>query len=173
MTSDNAVLKMAKMIKNTKGVAVKVSYANMEKYNALYIKFGRNLNKLLAWMHAAAIKSALAERHAPWGMLDQFTKQPLVQKQLDVPGFELKMQTKAEADPVVAAASIVARATYIYAMRKLSSECGLELGKGAGSKVRGQAVEIVKKFGAENLKKFAKLHFKTAAEAIAEANNKK
>ena len=111
VTSDNAVLKMAKMIKNTKGVAVKVSYANMEKYNALYIKFGRNLNKLLAWMHAAAIKSALAERHAPWGMLDQFTKQPLVQKQLDVPGFELKMQTKAEADPVVAAASIVARAT--------------------------------------------------------------
>lgn len=173
VTSDNAVLKMAKMIKNTKGVAVKVSYANMEKYNALYIKFGRNLNKLLAWMHAAAIKSALAERHAPWGMLDQFTKQPLVQKQLDVPGFELKMQTKAEADPVVAAASIVARATYIYAMRKLSSECGLELGKGAGSKVREQAVEIVKKFGAENLKKFAKLHFKTAAEAIAEANNKK
>ena len=29
------------------------------------------------------------------------------------------------------------------------------------------------KLGAENLKKFAKLHFKTAAEAIAEANNKK
>jgi len=169
VTSDAAVLKMAKMIKNTKGVAVKVSYANMEKYNALYIKFGRNLNRLLAWMHATAITNAVEERHAPWGMLDQFTKQPLVQRQLDIPDFELKMQTKAEADPVVAAASIVARATYIYAMRKLSAECGIELKKGASAEVRAQAVEIIKKFGAQNLKHYAKMHFKTAMEALNQA----
>ena len=169
VSSDAAVLSMAKKIKNTKGVVVKVSYANMEKYNALYIKFGRNLNKLLAWMHANAIKSALEERHVPWGMLDQFTKQPLVQKHLDIPGFELKMQTKAEADPVVAAASIIARATYIYAMQKLSTEFGGKLLKGSSDKVRAQAVEIVKKFGPEGLKRFAKLHFKTATEALQEA----
>ena len=169
VSSDAAVLSMAKKIKNTKGVVVKVSYANMEKYNALYIKVGRNLNKLLAWMHANAIKSALEERHVPWGMLDQFTKQPLVQKHLDIPGFELKMQTKAEADPVVAAASIIARATYIYAMQKLSTEFGGKLLKGSSDKVRAQAVEIVKKFGPEGLKRFAKLHFKTATEALQEA----
>ena len=169
VTSDKVVLAMAKKIKNTKGVAVKVSYASMEKYNALYIKFGRNLNKLLAWFHATAITSALEQRHAPWGMLDQFTKQPLVQNQLNVPNFELKMQTKAEEDPVVAAASIIARATYIYSMKKLSEECGIELKKGASVEVRKQAVEIVKKFGPEGLKRFAKLHFKTALEAIDEA----
>ena len=169
VTSDKVVLAMAKKIKNTKGVAIKVSYASMEKYNALYIKFGRNLNKLLAWFHATAITSALEQRHAPWGMLDQFTKQPLVQKQLKVPNFELKMQTKAEEDPVVAAASIIARATYIYSMKKLSEECGFELKKGASAEVRKQAVEIVKKFGADGLKRFAKLHFKTAIEAIDEA----
>ena len=169
VTSDKVVLAMAKKIKNTKGVAVKVSYASMEKYNALYIKFGRNLNKLLAWFHATAITSALEQRHAPWGMLDQFTKQPLVQNQLNVPNFELKMQTKAEEDPVVAAASIIARATYIYSMKKLSEECGIELKKGASVEVRKQAVEIVKKFGPEGLKRFAKLHFKTAIEAIDEA----
>ncbi|MBE6411844.1 MAG: ribonuclease HIII [Opitutales bacterium] len=169
VTSDKVVLAMAKKIKNTKGVAVKVSYASMEKYNALYIKFGRNLNKLLAWFHATAITSALEQRHAPWGMLDQFTKQPLVQNQLNVPNFELKMQTKAEEDPVVAAASIIARATYIYSMKKLSEECGIELKKGASAEVRKQAVEIVKKFGPEGLKRFAKLHFKTAIEAIDEA----
>jgi ribonuclease HIII len=169
VTSDKVVLAMAKKIKNTKGVAVKVSYASMEKYNALYIKFGRNLNKLLAWFHATAITSALEQRHAPWGMLDQFTKQPLVQNQLNVPNFELKMQTKAEEDPVVAAASIIARATYIYSMKKLSEECGIELKKGASAEVRNQAVEIVKKFGPEGLKRFAKLHFKTALEAIDQA----
>lgn len=169
VTNDTAVLAMARRIKSTKGVVAKVSYASMEKYNALYIRFGRNLNKLLAWMHAQAVKSALAERHVPWGMLDQFTKQPLVQRQLDIPEFELKMQTKAEADPVVAAASIIARATYIYEMRKLSDQFGAPLMKGASAKVRAQAVEIVQKFGADSLKKFAKLHFKTAAEAVAEA----
>ena len=169
VTSDKVVLAMAKKIKNTKGVAVKVSYASMEKYNALYIKFGRNLNKLLAWFHATAITSALEQRHAPWGMLDQFTKQPLVQNQLNVPNFELKMQTKAEEDPVVAAASIIARATYIYSMKKLSEECGIELKKGASAELRNQAVEIVKKFGPEGLKRFAKLHFKTALEAIDQA----
>ena len=166
VSSDAAVLKMAKMVKNTKGVAVKVSYAGMEKYNALYIKFGRNLNKLLAWFHATSISGAIAVRHAPWGMLDQFTKQPLVQRQLNIENFELKMRTKAEEDPVVAAASIIARATYIYAMRKLSEECGIELVKGAGEKAREQAEQIVKKFGAESLKKYAKLHFKTAGEAV-------
>ncbi len=170
VSSDNAVLVMAKKIKQTKGVEIAVSYASMEKYNALYIKFGRNLNKLLAWFHATAIRSALEKRHVSWGMLDQFTKQPLVQNQLkDIPNFNLKMQTKAEEDPVVAAASIVARATYIYAMRKLNEETGLELKKGASATVREQAKEIVKKFGASELKRFAKLHFKTASEAIAGA----
>lgn len=170
VTNDNTAIKMAKIIKETKNVVVKVSYANMEKYNTLYIQFGRNLNKLLAWMHAQAIKGALAERQVPWGLLDQFTKQPLVQNQLKgIDGFELKMQTKAESDPVVAAASIIARATYIHSMRKLSEECGIKLEKGSSAGARSQAVEIIKKFGPDALKRFAKLHFKTAAEALEEA----
>lgn len=172
VTSDNAALAMAKKIKNTKGVVVKVCYASMEKYNALYMKFGRNLNKLLAWFHANALKSAFEERQVPWGLLDQFTKQPLVQKQLDLPNFELRMRTKAESDPVVAAASIIARATYIYHMRKLSEQCGMTLGKGSSAQVREQAVNIVKKFGANELRKYAKLHFKTASEAINLAEGK-
>ncbi len=131
----------------------------------LYNKFG-NLNKMLAWMHAKAVENALAEKHVSWGMLDQFTKQPLVQRQLDIPNFELKMQTKAESDPVVAAASIIARATYIYAMGKLSEESGIKLKKGASAEVKNQAVEICKKFGKDALSKYAKMHFKTAKEAL-------
>lgn len=168
VTSDNAVLGMAKKIKNTKGVVVKVTYANMQKYNELYRKFG-NLNKMLAWMHAKAVESALAERHVPWGMLDQFTKQPLVQRQLKAEGFELKMETKAESDPVVAAASIMARATYIFAMKKLSEKFGEPLQKGSSAKTKEQAVRIIRKFGADALPSFAKMHFKTAAEALNEA----
>lgn len=167
ISSDSAAMAAAKMIKNTKGVAIGVSYASMEKYNALYVKFGRNLNRLLAWFHANAIRSALQKRSVPWGMLDQFTKQPLVQNQIkDIDDFELRMRTKAEEDPVVAAASIIARATYIFALQKLNAEAGFDLKKGASAAVRQQAKDIVAKFGASGLKRFAKLHFKTAAEAV-------
>ncbi len=171
VSSDKAAMAMAKKVRDTKGVVVKVTYAGMAKYNDLYRRFG-NLNRLLAWMHAKAIESALAERSVPWGMLDQFTKQPLVQRQLKAENFNLKMQTKAESDPVVAAASIIARATYIFAMQKLSKEFGEELQKGASAKTRQQAVAIIRKFGPDALQNFAKLHFKTAAEALKEAGAK-
>ena len=165
VTSDKAVMAMAKKIKATKNVVIKVTYANMEKYNALYEKFG-NLNKMLAWMHAKSVDNALAERHVPWGMLDQFTKQPLVQRQLQTKDFTLKMQTKAESDPVVAAASIIARATYIYVMQRLSEESGIELSKGVSANVKEQCKALIEKFGAQNLPKFAKMHFKTVKELV-------
>ena len=76
------------------------------------------------------------------------------------------MQTKAEADPIVAAASIVARAAYIKQMRKLSEALGEPLLKGASAQVKAQGKRIVEKLGPEALGKFAKLHFKTAYEIL-------
>lgn len=83
VASDAAALEMARMVKSTKGVVAKVSYAGMEKYNCPIYKI-RAQSQQAAGVDALrqAIKSALAERHVPWGMLDQFTKQPLVQRQL-------------------------------------------------------------------------------------------
>ena len=80
ITSDKAILTLDKIIRNTKGVVVKRMCLRMEKYNELYRKFDSNLNKLLAWMHAKSLESALAERKVEWGMLDQFSKKPLVQE---------------------------------------------------------------------------------------------
>lgn len=166
ITSDAAILKLDKMICNTKGVVVKRMCLSMAKYNELYHKFGGNLNRLLAWMHVKATEAALAERHVSWGMLDQFTKSPIVQKQLKVEDFELKMMTKAEADPVVAAASVAARAEYVRRMKMLSDKYGETLLKGASAKVREQGKAIVKKFGKDALGDYAKLHFRTAFEVL-------
>ena len=115
--TDGAILKMAKQIKATKGVVIKVAYTSMVKYNELYLKFDSNLNKLLAWLHGRSLNDALVEKMPEWGLLDQFTKQPLVQKYVEGKDFELRMRTKAEEDPVVAAASIVARATWLQQMK--------------------------------------------------------
>jgi ribonuclease HIII len=51
---------------------------SMEKYNELYVKFGRNMNILLAWMHSCSLQNALQKTIVPWGMFDQFSKRPIV-----------------------------------------------------------------------------------------------
>lgn len=172
VTTDNAILALEKQIRQTPGVIVKVVFTGMEKYNDLYRKFGNNLNRLLAWYHATALEDCLprfeAEHGKPpaWGLLDQFSKSPLVQTELKKRkiSFDLKMRTKAESDPVVAAASIVARAAYVRALKKLSEEAGVVLPKGSGAQAKAAGIQLVKNLGPDALGRFAKLHFRTAYE---------
>lgn len=102
-----------------------------------------------------------------WGLLDQFSEEPIVQKELARKGveFDLRMRTKAESDPVVAAASIVARATFVRELDRLSHDGGVPLPKGSGADARKAATELVGRLGPAILINFAKLHFKTAYEA--------
>jgi ribonuclease HIII len=164
--TDGAIIKMAKQIKATRGAVIKVAYTNMLKYNELYLKFDSNLNKFLAWLHGRSLNDAIAERKPEWGLLDQFTKQPLVQKYVEGKDFELRMRTKAEEDPVVAAASIIARATWLQQMKKLEEMAGENLPKGSGAQAKEKAGMIFKRLGEERMREFCKMHFKTAYEAM-------
>lgn len=164
--TDGAIMKMAKQIKATRGVVVKVAYTNMLKYNELYLKFDSNLNKFLAWLHGRSLNDALKEKMPAWGLLDQFTKQPLVQKYVEGIDFDLQMRTKAEEDPVVAAASIIARATWLQQMKRLEEISGEKLPKGSGSQAKEKARQIYERLGEGRMGEFCKLHFKTAYEAM-------
>ena len=170
---DTQIIRLDAIIRETKGVVVEVCYCRtMARYNELMGRPGANLNRLLAWQHATALGDALAKRSVPWGLLDQFTEQPLVQRELTKKGvqnFELRMRTKAESDPVVAAASVVARAEFIRAMHALSKQFGEKLQKGAGPLVKIQAEQIMQKFGTRALGDYAKLHFRTAYEVVSAA----
>ena len=167
---DASIIKLDKVIRGTRGVVVKTVYCGMPKYNELMLRPRANLNSLLAWQHATALEQALREKRVPWGLLDQFTKQPLVQRELKKKGvkdFDLRMRTKAEEDPVVAAASIVARAEYVKIVGSLSRKFGANLQKGSSAPlVREQAREIIRRFGVRALGDFAKLHFRTAYEVV-------
>ena len=170
--TESKILELDHIIRNTPGVVVKVCFCGMPKYNELMARPRANLNLLLAWQHATALSQALAEKPVKWGLLDQFTEQPLVQRELakkKVENFELRMRTKAESDPVVAAASIVARAEFVRQMHQLSKQFGEKLQKGAGPLVRAQAHAIINKLGVHALKDYAKLHFRTAYEVVKEA----
>jgi ribonuclease HIII len=143
---------------------------SMAKYNELYGRFGSNLNRLLGWMHACTLGNALKRRYVADGLLDQFSKAPIVQGFIgrEFPDFHLRMQTKAESDPVVATASIIARAEYIRQMEKLSETASVPLAKGAGQPAVEVGRKIFEKEGAEGLAKYSKTHFKTFGEITGE-----
>lgn len=167
--ADSQILKLDKVIRATEGVTSELSVFDMAKYNDFMSRPRANLNKLLAWQHGIALLKALDRQPVERGLLDQFTKTPLVQQELKrkgLTGFTLDMRTKAEDDPVVAAASIVARAEYVRIMRRLSDRFGETLLKGASAGVKQQAIAIMDKHGARALGDYAKLHFRTAYEVV-------
>jgi ribonuclease HIII len=132
------------------------------KYNELYVGF-KNLNRLLAWGHASAISDLVEKTGCKEALIDQFANESLVENALKKKNvvINLKQRPRAEEDPVVAAASILARAAFVDGIDLLSKEAGLELPKGASSKVIEAGRKLVEKYGKDGLGKFAKLHFKT------------
>ena len=169
---DSQILKLDELIRGTPGAVVEVVYCGMAKYNELMQKPAANLNRLLAWQHARALEAALQKKWVSRGLLDQFSTEPLVQRELKKRGlerFNLEMRTKAESDPVVAAASVVARAEFVRIMRELAREFGEKLQFGAGAQAKAQAAQIIERFGARALPRFAKLHFRTCYEVVSAA----
>jgi len=94
---------------------------------------------------------------------DQFGNERLILNVLQEKGRKivLEQRTKAESDLAVAAASILARAEFLLRLKRLSSEVGTTLPKGASPAVELAAKMIIKKHGEDRLGSVAKLHFKT------------
>ena len=141
-----------------------------EKYNELWAKL-RNLNRLLAWGHARAIENVLERVPAGKAVTDQFGDERFVRNALLKKGREIELvqMPRAEEDPAVAAASILARAEFLTRLHRLSQETGFELPKGASDQVEAAAVRLVRAKGPEILEKVAKTHFKTTVRVLAGA----
>jgi ribonuclease HIII len=138
-----------------------------ETYNNLYPKF-KNLNYLLAWGHATVIEEIQQKTGAKRALIDQFAHESRVLNALQRKGLDiiLEQRTKGESDPVVAAASILARAGFLEGLEKLSSMLDYPLPKGANAHVRTTGKRIYDRLGEEGLLTFAKKHFKTWDEVI-------
>ncbi len=163
--ADSTIHKMAAKIRH--GFAHSIVRISPLKYNELYGTF-QNLNRLLAWGHATAITELVEKTGCTKALIDQFASEALVEsalkkKQLSI---DLTQRPHAEEDPVVAAASILARAAFVDGIDRLSQEAGFELPKGASNKVIEMGRKLVDKFGTSSLGKFGKLHFKTTQEIL-------
>lgn len=170
ISSDAKIHALAKMIRGTPGVAFEVIVIGPEKYNELYAKFA-NLNDLLGWGHARVIENLLAKRpDCPRALSDKFADERVIRKALFEHGknIELEQRTKAESDPAVAAASILAREGFIDWLERHGQRAGLELGRGVSESIKATARKIVEQGGPEALRRFAKTHFRTAHEIAPE-----
>jgi ribonuclease HIII len=80
-------------------------------------------------------------------------------------GIQLVQKHRAEEDLAVAAASILARHEFVTRLGALEKQFQMRLPKGASAAVDAAAREFVAKYGADNLEKVAKMHFRTALRA--------
>lgn len=132
------------------------------KYNELYGRF-KNLNRLLAWMHATSAEDILKHQPAQLILSDQFSKRAIVPEFFKADGKACRyvQKTRAESDAAVGCASILARAEFLWRMDELEAKYGLTLHKGAGSPTIRDATRFVARYGVDALHDVAKTHFKT------------
>lgn len=158
---------LAKQIRNAPGCVYDLVVIGPEAYNRLVEKIG-NVNRLLAWGHARALENLLekkgSELHPPpnFAISDQFaSSRRVVETALMQQGRELKLiqRTKAESDPAVAAASILAREEFLRRLDQLSARFGIRFPRGAGPACEEALREFVEKYGRKQLSQVAKIHF--------------
>lgn len=164
--SGKRIRELSAKIRGAVGGGYKVIRWAPARYNFLYEEC-KNINRMLARGHAVIVKD-LSVRVPLCGraLSDQFTKAPLIAGELKKRGVSLNLEerTKAESDIAVAAASILARESFLDWMDRVSEKLGMDLPLGAGSEVKEVAREFLQKFGKEKLAEIAKVHFRTTRE---------
>lgn len=162
ITSDARIRELAGAIRKS-GTRSEVILIPPPRYNELIAKMG-NVNRLLAWGHARTIENLCeAEPLCTRAVSDQFANPAVLRRALQEKGrkIELIQRTKAESDPAVAAASILAREAFIDWLERGSREAGVVLPRGASKAVILAGQEIADRSGKAALGRFAKLHFRT------------
>ena len=157
---DADMIKMAQQIQKHSVHSV-ISMSNA-KYNELYANF-KNLNKLLAWGHARVIENILEKQPCEYALSDKFGDESLIKNALMKHGktIHLEQRVRAESDIAVAAASVLARATFVQKMKTMENFYGLKFPKGCNNIVKSSAKEFINKYGRERLVEVCKTHFKT------------
>ncbi|WP_226526277.1 ribonuclease HIII [Metabacillus niabensis] len=142
-----------------------------EKYNELQQQ-GMSQGKIKALLHNQAINHLLKkiEPEKPDGLLiDQFAEPGVYFRHLQgkkVYKENIYFSTKAEGIHLaVAAASIIARYSFIQEFDKLSQKAGVIIPKGAGAQVDIAAAKIIQKKGSEFLTSITKKHFANTEKA--------
>jgi len=160
--ADQRMFPMAERVE--RGFDCEVRALMPTEYNARWAA-DPNVNHVLADLHADAI-GALLQRHPDATVLvDRFASEDVLASRLRrgrcVPR-RLVQVPRAEAHPVVGAASVVARVHFLEGFKRCEEDSGTDLHKGAGEPVDVAARRAFAIGGRDLLARIAKLHFKNS-----------
>ncbi len=159
--SDSLILKSAAALRRTFPCAV--AALSPAEYNEAHERDG-NVAIFLSDMHAQALAEAIPAAPACDSIvIDKFTRTDRLEDALATHGLDLpvEIRPRAEDNPAVAAASVLARSEFLAGLRDLGGEFGIELPRGASHKAESFARRFFRDFGYEALAQVAKIHFKT------------
>jgi len=167
LLSDRAAEETARAIRA--GYPCGVVCIGPERYNELYEDFG-NLNRLLGWATAQAVAEVYEKHPCDHVLSDKFGDERHIANALKKKGIEVDLvqKVRAESNPAVAAASIVARDRFLSELARLSREEGFKIPKGAGSPVLVAGRRLYRESGMDALRRVAKIHFKTTKQIAGE-----
>lgn len=133
-----------------------------ESYNDVYSKI-KNLNNMLAWAHSKVLENTLKQVPCMYALSDQFGRKSLVENAIRSKGINITLfqRPRAESNIAVAAASILARDSFLTHMDKMGASYQMEFPKGASKPTLITGVKFCKKFGRDQLQFVAKMHFVT------------
>lgn len=172
--TDRTVRALARQIREVTEGKAALTVVAPRRYNELYQQMrgeGKNLNTLLAWTHTRVIEDLIKTGLRPAFILsDQFGDKRYIEQRLLVEtrqsGIPLIQMPRAEADVAVAAASILARDAFLGWLERTGKVLGVTLPKGASPQVIATAKRLVERGGADSLKEYAKVSFKTMAKVV-------
>lgn len=160
--SERRVMYLAKVIANHL-ITHKCIFAPPD-YNVHYKRFN-NLNKMLAYGHAQVVEKLFRDTQCKRMLIDKFEPSDQTSRYLsNAQQLEVRQIPNGERDFAVACASIIARATFLKEIKYLKEKYDYPFARGASTAVKEQAVELSQIYGAQNMKAFAKVHFKMMAQ---------
>ena len=153
--SDATVARIAPVLEANLEHAVEV--LDPPAYNATWSRL-KNVNEVLGDLHAKAIGRLARPGLAV--LIDRFAAESVMARRLEPLGVELAQATRAERELAVAAASVLARNTFVERIDALSEEWAVDLAKGAGAPTDRAGRRFATLHGFDALAEVAKLHFK-------------
>lgn len=161
---DESILELSKKIKE-KCPYVILALDN-ELYNSLYSTCN-NLNTLLAISHMDVIHELLKDdrcKDTRVALIDQFVNGKVLDATAKEAGIDkqikIEYKTNGESNIAVAAASIIARATFVEMCREMSDKFDISFPKGCYLRIHETYHEFIRRYGEERLNEVSKLHFK-------------
>lgn len=142
-----------------------------EKYNVMQQSMTQG--KMTAILHNHALNNVISKvdsNKVDAVLIDQFAKKKTyynyLKDEADILEKNVYFATKGESRHLaVAAASIIARASFLESLKKTSTKYKMTLPSGANPKVDVIAAQFIEKYGIEELKKVVKWHFANTEKA--------